>query len=100
MAGVSVPSRMYNILAAGKAIIAVADHDSELAVMVRDERLGWVVPPGETNGIVQAVLAARRQPEVLLDIGRRARAVGERYSLSSVIDAYRRLLAGLESSKG
>ena len=98
MAGVSVPSRMYNILAAGKAIIAVADQDSELAVMVRDERLGWVVPPGETNSIVQAVQAARRQPEVLLDMGRRARAVAERYSLSSVIEAYRRLLAGLESS--
>jgi len=99
MAGVSVPSRMYNILAAGKPIIAVADDDSELAVMIRDERLGWVVPPGETNGIVQAVLAARRQPEVLLDMGRRARAVAERFSLSSVIEAYRRLLVGLESSE-
>ena len=98
MAGVSVPSRMYNILAAGKAIIAVADDDSELAGVVRHERLGWVVPPGEANGIVQAVLAARRQQELLRDMGRRARAVAERYTLSSVIEAYRRLLAGLESS--
>ncbi len=98
MAGVSVPSRMYNILAAGKAIIAVVDDNSELAVVVRDERLGWVVPPGEANGIVQAVLAARRQPDVLLDMGRRARAVGEGYSLSRTIEAYRRLLVGLESS--
>ena len=98
MAGVSVPSRMYNILAAGKPIIAVADDDSELAEVVRNERLGWVVRPGEADGIVQAVLAARRQPDVLLDMGRRARAVAERYSLSSVIDAYRRLLAGLGSS--
>jgi len=98
MAGVSVPSRMYNILAAGKPIIAVADDDSELAVLVRDERLGWVVLPGDANGIVQAVLAARRQPDVLLDMGRRARAVAERYSLPGVIEAYRRLLAGLDSS--
>jgi colanic acid biosynthesis glycosyl transferase WcaI len=98
MAGVSVPSRMYNIFAAGKPVIAVADDESELAVVVRDERLGWVVPPGDADGIVQAVLAARRQPDVLLDMGRRARAVAERYSLSSVIEAYRRLLVGLESS--
>jgi colanic acid biosynthesis glycosyl transferase WcaI len=89
---------MYNILAAGKAIIAVADDDSELAVVVRDERLGWVVPPGDANGIVQSVLAARRQPDVLLEMGRRARAVAERYSLSSATESYRRLLAGLGPS--
>jgi glycosyltransferase involved in cell wall biosynthesis len=98
MAGVSVPSRMYNILAAGKPIIAVADDDSELAAVVRDERVGWVVPPGDADGIVQAVLAARRQPEALLDMGRRARVVAERYSLTSALEAYRRLLAGLGSS--
>jgi glycosyltransferase involved in cell wall biosynthesis len=96
MAGVSVPSRMYNILAAGKAIIAVADDHSELAMVVRDERLGWVVSPGEANGIVQAVLAARRQPDLLADMGRRARAATERYSLSSVVVAYHTLLLGVE----
>jgi glycosyltransferase involved in cell wall biosynthesis len=98
MAGVSVPSRMYNILAAGKPIVAVADENSELATLVRDERLGWVVPPGDPNAIVQAVLAARRQPQVLLEIGRRARAVAERYSASRAIEGYRRVLAGLVSS--
>jgi glycosyltransferase involved in cell wall biosynthesis len=98
MAGVSVPSRMYNILAAGKAIIAVADDHSELAMVVRAERLGWVVPPGEVDGIVDAVLTARRQPELLDDIRRRARAVAEQYALSTAIQAYRRLLVGLESS--
>jgi glycosyltransferase involved in cell wall biosynthesis len=98
MAGVSVPSRMYNILAAGKAIIAVADDDSELAMVIREDRLGWVVPPADADGIVQAVLAARQQPDVLMEMGRRARAVAERYSLSSVVEAYRGLLAGLVSS--
>ena len=98
MAGVSVPSRMYNILAAGKAIIAVADDDSELAMVIREDRLGWVVPPGDADGIVQAVLVARQQPDVLMEMGRRARAVAERHSLSSVVEAYRGLLAGLVSS--
>ncbi len=98
MAGVSVPSRMYNILAAGKPIIAVADDDSELATVVRDERLGWVARPGESDGIVHAILAARRQPELLADIGRRARAVAEHYTLSATIEAYRRFLAVPDSS--
>jgi len=42
MAGVSVPSRMYNVMAAGKPIIAVTDPDSELALVVREEDIGWV----------------------------------------------------------
>jgi colanic acid biosynthesis glycosyl transferase WcaI len=98
MAGVSVPSRMYNILAAGKPIVAVADENSELATLVRDERLGWVVRPADPNAIVQAVLAARRQPEVLFEIGRRARAVAERYSASRAVEGYRRVLAGMVPS--
>ena len=95
MAGVSVPSRMYNILAAGKAIIAVADSQSELAMMVEDEQLGWVVAPGEASGIVRAVNSARRQPDLLAEMGRRARVVAERYSLSSAVTAYRTLMVDM-----
>ena len=46
MQGVSVPSRTYNILAAGKPIIAATDRDSELAMVIREEDVGWVVAPG------------------------------------------------------
>jgi hypothetical protein len=40
MSGVSVPSRMYNIMAAGKPIITVADGDSELALVISEEDAG------------------------------------------------------------
>ena len=98
MAGVSVPSRMYNILAAGKAIIAVADHQSELAMLVEDEQLGWVVTPGDASGIVHAVNSARQQPSLLADMGRRARVVAERYSLSSAVTAYHTLMVDMRQS--
>jgi glycosyltransferase involved in cell wall biosynthesis len=93
MAGVSVPSRMYNILAAGKPIIAVADEESELALVVREEGIGWVVPPNQPAKIREAALQARNDPETLRHMGRKARAVAEqKYSKSAVMEAYRALM--------
>ena len=40
MAGMSVPSRMYNVLAAGNPIIAATDGNSELAFVVQEEQIG------------------------------------------------------------
>jgi glycosyltransferase involved in cell wall biosynthesis len=99
MAGVSVPSRMYNVLAAGKPIIAVADADSELSRLVLEERVGWVVPPNDVEGIVRAVRAARDDPALLADMSSRCRpAVENKYSFERVIAAYRALVDELEES--
>jgi glycosyltransferase involved in cell wall biosynthesis len=97
MAGVSVPSRMYNILAAGKPIIAVADRDSELARVVEEEKVGWVVPPGETERIVDVILEAHSNLEGLAEMGRLARSVAEhKYSFDQVIEAYGALMGSLD----
>ena len=97
-AGISVPSRMYNILAAGKPIIAVADDGSELALVIREEQVGWVVPPGQTDRIVEAILEARANPERLIDMGQRARAAAEQnYSFERVIQAYYDLIQSLDN---
>ncbi|MGH2568985.1 MAG: glycosyltransferase family 4 protein [Bacteroidota bacterium] len=94
MAGISVPSRMYNIMAAGKPIIAVADDDSELAMVVREERIGWVVPPNDPHQIVRVVLEAYTNPNNLLEMGKSARAAAvAKYSLPRVIDSYRLLFS-------
>ncbi len=93
MAGVSVPSRMYNVMAAGKPLIAMADHDSELARVVKEEGVGWVVPPDDIEGFARAVIEARSQPQRLQQMGRRAqRAVEQKYRLKSILEKYERLL--------
>ena len=51
MLGVSVPSRMYNVMAAGTPIIAMAHPDSELAKVVLEEECGWIVAPGDAHGL-------------------------------------------------
>jgi colanic acid biosynthesis glycosyl transferase WcaI len=94
--GAGVPSRTYNLMAAGKPIIAVTREDSEVALLVREEGIGWVVPPLVADHLVQAVLASRRDPGLLRVMGERARACAEgRFSREMIIAQYRALVAEL-----
>ncbi len=49
MLGLSVPSRMYNVMAAGTPIIAMAHPASELARTVIDADCGWLVQLGDAQ---------------------------------------------------
>lgn len=92
MLGISVPSRAYNIMAAGKPIIALGDENSELALIIREKKVGWIVPPGEVSAFVNAVLEAESNPERLAAMGKRARLLVEKeYSEEHVIGLYKSL---------
>jgi colanic acid biosynthesis glycosyl transferase WcaI len=89
MAGVSVPSRMYNIMAAGKPIIAVADAESELALVVSEEQIGWVIPPADVDGLVTLLEELSGNPGLVEERGSRARIVAStKYPRSSAIDNF------------
>jgi glycosyltransferase involved in cell wall biosynthesis len=89
MQGLSVPSRTYNILAAGKPIIAATDRDSELARVIREEDVGWVVAPGDALGMARAILEARACPDALAAMGRRARLAAEtKYPFPRILSAF------------
>jgi glycosyltransferase involved in cell wall biosynthesis len=95
MKGLSVPSRMYNILAAGTPIIAMADPESELAMMVSCNDAGWVIAPHDAGALTQLILQIStpeglREAKRLGQCGRRV--VCERYTLAHVIQNYRQLL--------
>lgn len=94
MKGLSVPSRMYNVMSAGTPIIAIADPGSELALVVNEEQAGWVLPPGDVNVLVSLV-------EKLADVPGQAEAarrgangraaVEANYTLDAVIARFRAL---------
>jgi len=89
MAGVSVPSRIYNILAAGKPVLAVADESSELARVVREDEVGWVVRPEKPEELVAAIRAAKTDSGLLTTMGKRARASAEsKHSFPAAIKGY------------
>lgn len=94
MFGAGVPSRLYNILASGKPIVAAVDRQSELSLVVHEEQVGWIVEPGDVDGIVSAVLEARRDRARLAAMGSRARAAAAgRYAYDTVMRGYRALFA-------
>lgn len=94
MRGVSMPSRTYNALAAGKPILALAEDGSEVARVIEEEDVGWVVAPGKTAELAALVREiATAAPEALEEMSRRARhAAVKNYSPGTALGAYRREL--------
>ena len=100
MTGVSVPSRMYNILAAGKPILAVASGESEIARVIEENHVGWVVQPGSAESIARAVQDAAANHSMLFEMSQRARALAlDEYSQPQIIQKFEELLNGLDLSK-
>jgi colanic acid biosynthesis glycosyl transferase WcaI len=58
VAGVSVPSRFYNLLAIGRPVILVSEPDAEAALTVIEHDVGWVVEPGNADQLAKAVSRA------------------------------------------
>jgi colanic acid biosynthesis glycosyl transferase WcaI len=96
MTGAGVPSRMYNAMAAGKPILAITEPESELAMVVNEEQIGWVVPPDQPARLAETLQKIVIQSDCLSQMGLRARAVAEgKYSPERVIKSYCTLLEGL-----
>jgi len=89
MEGISVPSRLYNVLAAGNPVLAAAHRDSELARVVREEECGWVVEPGDIESMTKIVRGAITVPDTLSRMRLRARDAAEaKYSHARVTSDY------------
>ena len=98
----SVPSKLYNFLAAGRPVLGLAPPDSEVAAMIRGTRSGAVVPPDDVAGIGEAVLRLKGAPDTRREMASNARRyVVDNFSRKMIIDRYEALLAsvsGVESS--
>ena len=96
MAGISVPSRMYNVFASGRPMVIAADPDSDLARLVREERLGFAVNPGDVDGFVRALETLAVNRELCEELGARARQlVVERYTYDAVRAQYVSLIRSI-----
>ena len=91
MLGVSMPSRTYNILAAGKPILALTEENSELAQVVSEDGVGWIVPPGNAAALMTAIKEILDRRGELPAMGERAReSAVAKYSLETAIERYRK----------
>ncbi|MBM4168825.1 MAG: glycosyltransferase family 4 protein [Ignavibacteria bacterium] len=101
MSGISVPSRMYNIMAAGRPILAVADEDSELGLVVREEEIGWVVPTAQPRRLAETIREIRLNPGRLTEMGKRARQAAEsKYTFPAILAQVRKVLTDAARMSG
>ena len=94
----SVPSKLYNFMAAGRPILGLAPPDSEVAAVIRNTGCGFVVPPGDVRGLAEAVLALKKAPERLAFSASRARThVEDNFTKDGAMEKYENLLTSLGS---
>lgn len=78
MAGLSVPSKLYGIMAAGRPVIFIGPEQSEAARVIRKAECGSVIKPGDADGAVTALLNFYRHRQDLERQGNAARKYFER----------------------
>jgi len=77
-AGCIVPSKIYGILAVGRPFVAIMEDSAEIARLARENSVGFVVQPGNADGLAQTIRQAAAQPDKLAAMGVRARRLAER----------------------
>ena len=93
LAGVSVPSRFYNLLAIGRPVILVSEAGAEAALTVTEHGLGWVVEPGDDAGLARAIHVAASAD--LASLAERAVVAAQRYNFADAMDGYAALMQKL-----
>ena len=69
--GTMVPSKLQGIFAVGRPVIFIGSADSSIGRWVTESGGGWVILPGDVDGLL-AALDEARQPEIRLTRGRAA----------------------------
>jgi colanic acid biosynthesis glycosyl transferase WcaI len=93
MAGTSVPSKMFGIMAAGRPVIAGVDAGSDADLMVQAAGSGLVVEPEDPAALADAIRALatdRKQAKAMGESARRY--VENHHSNTVVVDQYEAML--------
>ena len=97
-AQLSVPSKLYNFMAAGRPILGLAEAGSEVATLLAGRRCGVTVPPGEPAAIAAAVGDLKRDEDVRRAYASNARSyVVEYFAKDRVLRAYDDLVERMAS---
>jgi glycosyltransferase involved in cell wall biosynthesis len=63
--GIVMPSKAYSALVAGQAVLAICDRGSDLAGLVVENDCGWVVEPGDSEGVARTLEEVTQNPMIL-----------------------------------
>jgi colanic acid biosynthesis glycosyl transferase WcaI len=98
---VSVPSKTYSILAAGRPVLAAIDPGTEVPRIVEASGGGVCVPPDDPDAFVAAVGDLLADPQRRQEMGERGRAWVERAASPAAVGAaYETLVGSLAPRRG
>jgi colanic acid biosynthesis glycosyl transferase WcaI len=96
LGAVSVPSKAYSIMAAGRPLLAAIDADSEVARIVENVGCGRVVAPDQPEAFIAALSSMLENRDEMAEMGAKGRLwVVKNASPHAVGEAYHQLLATL-----
>ncbi len=91
-----MPSKLANIMAAGRPFVATADPASELGRITRESGAGLLTPPGDAAALSAAVRELAADPSRRRLLGDRGRRYAETHlRRQTLLDRWEALLAGL-----
>jgi colanic acid biosynthesis glycosyl transferase WcaI len=97
VAGVSVPSRFYNLLAIGRPVILISEVDAEAALTVTEHDVGWVVPPGRADELAETIRRAANSEDPRR--AERATEISRRFDFNAAMADYSGLIRKLARKK-
>lgn len=92
LAGVIVPSKVYNVLASGRPCVAAVEQDCEVAEIIQRAGCGYVVAPGDASALRSCLVQLAEDRKEAADMGVRARAAALHFDRPRQVAAYDALL--------
>jgi colanic acid biosynthesis glycosyl transferase WcaI len=86
--GVVVPSKLYNILAYARPILAIATEKAEITRLVQHYACGIAADPGNMTQVTDAVRSLLQTPERLEHMSLQARALAKTYDRLSELQKF------------
>ena len=94
MYGLGVPSKTYNILAAGKPIIFIGDKNSEISLLIDENEIGYCFSPNDREQLLLFLKnLSLNELDKLTAMGNKARCLAEiKYSEENILNKYLQIL--------
>lgn len=88
-----VPSKLLNIMAAGRPVVASLPLNGDAPKIVAEAGCGLCVEAGDAEGLAQAILTLYQNPEQAQEMGQRGRIYAEKhFSRESCVARYEEIL--------
>ena len=91
--GISVPSKIYGVMASGKAVLGILEEESEARLLIENSNCGMCVCPGDYTNIKSAISEIIENKVSFKKLGAKGRKTIEaKLRKSSSIDKYAQML--------